>query len=50
MYLFKGILIVVYLLLDPPLTIFIRASKLISEFNPSGENGANIGEEGDKID
>ena len=42
---------VLYLLLDPPsLTLFMTASKLISEFNPSGEDGADIREEGDKID
>ena len=32
------------------LYLFMRAYKLISEFNPSGEDGADIGEEGDKID
>ena len=35
--------------LDPPLTLFMRATKSILEFNPSGEDRADI-EEGDKID
>ena len=45
-----GIFIILYLLLEPPLILFTRKSKSISEFNPSAEDGADIGEEGDKID
>ena len=39
-----------YLLLGPPLTLSMRAFKLISELNCSGEDGADRGEERDKID
>ena len=49
-YLFIGILIILYLLLDPPLTLFMRASKSILKFKFSGEDGADIREEEDKID